>query len=316
MIPFTHVKTAVLLCMLCFIIIFTGCGKKGDPSLRIYEKPAAPANLSAIHRENAVLLSWSFSEKRAAPVAALFLFRSAGGDFEKLTELDSGARSYSDSAVSPGTAYAYKIVALSPSGMHSNDSNILAITPRSVPQPPSHLTFRIQEDRLMLRWEHPDADAVFLLYKSYADERFPLAPYREVPAGTLMFDDPAESGKTVYYTVRAARGSAIRDESAASAVLAVSPSDYVPSAPVNLQQTALSNGIFLSWEPMGETWVRGFRIYRRFGTEFHLLAETQIPTYVDTEAPEKARDYRIHALGPVKEGPPSEITGVRFVPQR
>ena len=34
---------------LCFL---AACGKKGDPTLKAYEKPAAPSTLSAMHRED------------------------------------------------------------------------------------------------------------------------------------------------------------------------------------------------------------------------------------------------------------------------
>jgi hypothetical protein len=63
--------------------------------------------------------------------------------------------------------------------------------------------------------------------------------------------------------------------------------------------------------------VTGYRVYKRAANgDYMRIGETQIPTFIDTEPPLTRRDYRVSAVGPLKEGPASEITGVVFVPER
>ena len=49
----------------CFLLI--SCGKKGDPTLKSYEKPVPPSNFHVVQRESEVTLSWDFPQKESAP---------------------------------------------------------------------------------------------------------------------------------------------------------------------------------------------------------------------------------------------------------
>jgi hypothetical protein len=53
--------------------------------------------------------------------------------------------------------------------------------------------------------------------------------------------------------------------------------------------------VFLYWDLPEESWVTGFRIYRKkAGQDYQLIGETQIPVFVDKEPAVTERDYRIN----------------------
>jgi hypothetical protein len=71
--------------------------------------------------------------------------------------------------------------------------------------------------------------------------------------------------------------------------------------------------VFLYWDEPDESWVTGFRIYRKTeGKDYLMIGETQTPGFTDMEPALTIRDYRLHAVGPVKEGPGIEIRGVKY----
>src|SRR3989304_9471614 len=53
-------RSSLLPFLLIFCLLIISCGKKGGPTLKLYEKPDAPSGLRAIHRESEILLFWDF----------------------------------------------------------------------------------------------------------------------------------------------------------------------------------------------------------------------------------------------------------------
>jgi hypothetical protein len=50
-----------------FFVILVSCGKKGEPTLKSYEKPDPPSNLSAIHRNQRLFCHGIFQKIRKRP---------------------------------------------------------------------------------------------------------------------------------------------------------------------------------------------------------------------------------------------------------
>ena len=46
--------------LLAAFFLLTACGKKGDPTLKSYEKPETPSQLTAVFRPSEVILTWQF----------------------------------------------------------------------------------------------------------------------------------------------------------------------------------------------------------------------------------------------------------------
>jgi hypothetical protein len=131
---------SLLLCIL--VLLMTSCGKKSAPSLVAYEKPPAPVLLGAVHRENRIILSWSFPADKTALISGFTILKSSGEGLQRIT-LPKDGRSFTDANFTCCTTYTYKIVAQSLAGILSGDSNALTVKPLEPPRPPAHLSFKI-----------------------------------------------------------------------------------------------------------------------------------------------------------------------------
>ena len=298
---------------LTIIMLFSiaACGKKSAPTLKEYEKPAQPTLLKAIHREDKIILQWDYPSEKEKAVAEFIILKSSGAEFKKLVHIEKGKRSYEDTAFETGGNYRYKIIAQSFKGVYSNDSNIIWISPLHPPSPPLSLSFAIRDNSLLISWEPAGKGLLYNIYKSLEKSKYGLSPLNSTPISESSFTDSFNINKTVYYTVRSLHATEIRDEGAPSKELDVDPSLLVPSAMKNVRYHAFADKVFLYWDSPEESWVSRFRIYRRTeGQDYLLIGETQIPVFVDNEPPLTKRDYRLHAVGPDKEGPGIEIREV------
>ncbi|TAN43191.1 MAG: hypothetical protein EPN25_01735 [Nitrospirae bacterium] len=299
----------VMIC-LAVLAIAAGCGKKGPPTLSSFEKPQAPSQLTAVHRDNEMKLFWNFPKDKEIVIHNFILLRSSGQEFRKIAEPARESRSFSDRDFSPGQGYQYKIAAQNHKGVFSSDSNIIAVTPGHVPEPPDNLLFRVGPNSLDLQWRGP-AGGLYNVYKSREKGVYGLQPLNKTPLSSLFFSDALDLGKTVYYTIRSLTDSSIRDESLPSSEITVDPHGFMPSPPAGLRAVLSSDRTYLFWDEPAERWVTGFRIYRRLdGEDYRLIAETQIPAFIDHGSSARKRDYRIHAVGPFSEGTGAELTGI------
>ena len=312
----TNSRRLFFVCLLVFTACFSlfGCGKKGDPTLKSYEKPDPPSPLRAIHRESEIILSWNFSKSNETSIKGFHLLKSTGGDFEEVTLLNNDQRSYIDTRFEIGAEYHYKVVAENLKGILSKDSNILVIKPVTPPAPPKNLSFTVTYDSLMLTWDSAGEGMLYNVYKSDKPGGYSLAPVNREPLKELSLKDVFTVNKSVFYTIRSLTGSVIRDEGPASVELMVNPEEFVPPAPGNLQAVPTQSNVYLIWKESPMTWVRGYRIYRETNKKqgFVSIGETQTPSFLDSEKATTKRNYRVTALGPAKEGPPAEIRNVFY----
>jgi hypothetical protein len=318
----------ILLFLLIFCILMISCGKKGEPTLKSYEKPDAPSGLRAIHRESEILLFWDFPAGEELTIKGFQLMKSipsspplgkeGWGDFEKIAFLEPDKRSYTDTDFKIGAQYRYKIVSENLRGVLSNDSNIIETIPEEPPLPPEKLSFKIEFNSLTLTWRSAGDEILYNIYKSNKKGIYSLTPLNKEPVKETSFKDSFDVEKIAYYTIRSLRGGLIRNEGPASEELEVTPSDFVPSAPEGLQAVVQDDKVYLIWKEVPETWVAGYRVYREIDKTagYQVIGETTVPAFIDQEKPVTKRNYRVTALGPSKEGPASEINDVVFVPYR
>lgn len=307
-------RTALLVLFSAALLI-SACGKKGALTLKSYDRPAAPTGLTAINREDRIHLQWAFPKDREITVQQLVILRAEGADFVKIGGTGAGARSYVDGEIRPDAHYRYKVVALNHQGVFSPDSNTVLITARRVPPAPQGLTFTIADAALELKWQSQQNGAMYNVYKSVESGRYGLEPLNPAPLTSPSFSDSLTMDKIVYYTVRGLTDAGSRNESAPSAEIVVDPLAFVPGPPKGLRSFASDNRIFLSWDLPAESWVTGFRVYRKTeGQEYTLVDETQIPAFIDQDPSAAERAYRVHALGPHRESAGVEIRGVHLLP--
>jgi len=304
-------------CLLLLCHLVAGCGKKGDPTLKAFEKPQAPSSLNAIHRESEIIISWDFPKSGEQGIKGFHVMKSSDNDFREIAFTEKDKRLYTDGDFHLNTVYHYKILSENLRGI-THDSVILSVEPLPPPPPPRDLSFEVHHETITIRWKHANEKISFTVYRSDRRGQYGLTPLNAEPVHDTSFQDTFDVNRTVYYTVRSTTGSAIRDEGPSSAELEINPFEFVPSAPEDLTAVATQDRTYLIWKEPPETWVTGYRVYRQLDTEgdYLLVGSTDTPTFTDREHIAGKRNYRVTARGPSKEGPPAEIRGVRFAPPR
>ncbi len=314
-----HRQTELILLLTAVVLTATifGCGKKGDPTLKSYDKPEAPSSIGVVHRENSIFISWAYPQTKEYLLSQFHILRSAGSGFEKLAIVDKESRSYVDKEISTGITYEYRVIAQNLRGTQSNSSAAASVAPVKVPLRPTKLTYSISENTVTLAWEPGTRGDLFNVYRSTEKGRYGMKPINSEPLSMPSFRDTFSVNTVFYYTVRSLTGGSVRDEGPASEELTIDAADLVPAMPLNLQAFPAPDKVFLSWAELDELWITGFNVYRKTGnSDFILLGRSQTPTFLDPEAPVSNRDYRVTALGTSQEGPAAEIRDVIFIPQR
>lgn len=307
----------LILTTVLLTIAVLGCGKKSNPTLKSYEKPETPSELSVVQREDAMLVKWAYPASKENLIAQFIVLRSAGSDFEKLSHITREKRSYTDKDITVGSRYDYKVISQNPRGVYSNDSATASAIPVAASRAPQKLSYTISGDALILKWDQTDKGTLFNVYRSLEKGRYSMIPVNQEPLSTPMFKDTFYPNSVLHYTVRSLAEGKVRGEGPASEELTVDAADLVPPMPLKLQAFPAADKVILSWEDLEEIWVTGFNVYRRAGSgNFVLLGKTETPTFLDPEPPASKRDYRVAAVGLAKEGPAAEIRDVIFIPQR
>ncbi|MDH4233242.1 MAG: hypothetical protein OEW04_14585, partial [Nitrospirota bacterium] len=263
-----------------------------------------------------IILQWNYPAEKESAIEAFIILKSSGAEFNTLAHVEKNRRSYEDTCLEKGGKYRYKVVARNFRGVQSDDSTILDIHMVDTPPPPSRLSFSIKNGTLLLAWNPVTEGLFYNVYKSVEKGKYGLYPANGSPIAENSFNDTFTINRTVYYTVRSLHGGDIRVEGIPSEELAVDPSELIPSPLKNCGHNTFPDKVYLFWEEPEESWVTGFRIYRRTaGQDYQLLGETQIPVFVDNEPALTKRDYRVHAVGPAKEGPGVEIRNILYKPE-
>jgi predicted small lipoprotein YifL len=301
-----HISLPLSFIIFVCLLSLPSCGKKGPLTLSSYEKPEAPTLLTLRHREDKIILSWSFPREKEKEIAGFLVMRSSGGEFEKIGSGEQRMRTFVDSDVISGTRLRYKILSQNLRGILSKDSNIMAITPSPGPVPPRSFSVRLSDDFLELSWENIGKGILYKIYRSFKKEVQAPVPLNAAPLSATVFRDSFFSDRRVYYTIRSL--SPNLDEGSPSQQFTVDPALFVPPAPRELHCFARTDRAYLYWNEADSPLIKGFRVYRKFGSgEYEFVGETQIPLFLDPDSPSRRRDYRVTAVGPSGEGQAAEI---------
>lgn len=303
--------------------LFCSCGKKGEPTLKSYEKPDPPSGFRVIQRESEIILLWDFPKDKEQAIKGFYLMKSTSENpplppFEKIAFLRNNVRSYIDTNFKIGSEYNYKIISQNIRGVTSNDSNIIDIKPKNPPSPPENLSFKIEYNSITLTWKSAGEGILYNIYKSYKKGSYSLMPLNKEPVKETFFRDNFDIKKPVYYIIRSLIGGNAWTEGPASKEMVIDPLEFIPSAPEALQAVVTDKSIYLSWKEPPETWITGYKVYREIDKKegFLFIGETQTPAFIDNENPFIKRTYRVTAMGPSKESSPAEIKDVVFIPYR
>lgn len=288
------------------LLLLISCGKKGPPTVKAYEKPQSPSSLTAYHREDKLILSWSYPGNMRSGLKDFSILRSEKDGFEKVGSVSNSQSSFMDETFKLDITYNYKVMAQNQKGVLSSDSNIITVTPKPVPPPPENIRFSVKADGVVLSWTSSGDGICYNIYKADEKGKYPESPLnKELICDTSFRDGSMSPERSVYYTLRALRMTDVRDEGYASEEREVGPSHFVPSAPSELR-VVKGDRTYLMWKESPEPWVRGYRVYRKIEgeKELALLSEVKIPAFTDTGKIDKKIWYMIKAVGPVTESEP------------
>ncbi len=294
----------LMLFLSIIVLISNSCGKKGDLTLKTFEKPAIAENLRALHRDNEIYISWNYPVSERPKIKGCQLLRSDANntDYRELAFLNINELFYIDRDFDIGLKYYYKIRCLSLRNIYSEDSSVIEVVPLQLLPKPEDISYILLDDSIRIQWQEIP-DAKYNIYKSPKKGSYSINPLNKTPIKENFFIDVIDTKKVFYYTVRSLHGSEIRDESPASEEIEVNPADFTPSAPLGLKYAPLEKRIYLIWQKNPEIWVKGYRIYRKrhLETNFSLIGESISPVFIDSEPLSMMTTYYITALGPKKE---------------
>ncbi|MBF0557912.1 MAG: fibronectin type III domain-containing protein [Nitrospirae bacterium] len=306
--------------------MLTSCGKKGEPTLVTFVKPAPVTNISVVHREDALLLSWSYSVSSDMQdlIKGFYVEKAVGNsdkiptEFKNIVFLPANVTHYTDNDFTAGTAYFYRILVLSVRNIISDQSPVIKVTPLMLPPAPAGLSYEVKNDAVDIRWKAAEGKIKYNIYKGRDKNVSSAVLLNKSALSGPLFSDKVETYLPSYYFVRSLLDSDIKDEGFPSEVLEVNPADFVPSKPSALKYVyARQGGLVLLWNENPETWVKRYHVYRKRATEsnFGFIGEAVTPTFKDNSPLNSQTTYYVTALGTSREGGASALLEVNPPPQ-
>ncbi|MBI3592977.1 MAG: hypothetical protein HY099_05805 [Nitrospirae bacterium] len=314
--------------VLSFFLVVS-CGKKGEPTLTTFEKPEPVKNIKAVHRENEIIISWSYpvSEESRELVKGFYMEKAeddGSKGFRNIAFLKNDVSQFVDREFKTGRTYLYRMRVYSIRNVISDASQAVKVQPSELPLPPAGLSYNVTNDSIEITWQGAignGQEAIgirYNIYKSYEKGKYPASPLNLTPLKEPFFKDRVEPQKTSYYVIRSLRDTGIKDEGFPSEELEVNPESFMPSNPSGLKFVHSKKTVVLMWKENSEIWVNRYRIYRKRISEdsFKLIGEAVTPTFKDDEPLISKTLYYATAVGPVKESIRSEPVEVYPVVER
>lgn len=310
MFSFHDKKRLFFLFLFVISLLISSCGRKGDPTLRSFEKPLPVKNLTAVHREDKVIISWDYPSSERDKIKGFYVERAeTASNFTAppLSFLNNDVSAYTDKEFKLKTEYFYKIRVYSLRDVISDDSPVVKVRPLPLYDPPTGLSYLLTNGAVKIQWDRLCNLIRYNVYKSYQKGKY-SAPLNKAPLGDDFISDRIDTKRPVYYTVRALHDTEVMDEGRPSDELEVSPDSFVPSNPTVLKFVIGEDRVYLMWNENNEAWLSGYKVYRKRASdpEFKMIGETVTPAFVDKDKLDSTTYYRVTALGPKKESIPSE----------
>jgi len=273
--------------------------------------PLAPDHLAALPVSTTqVELSWELNSVRATVPR---VERSANLAFwVELAVLDPGATNYSDTSVSAGTTYHYRVRACQLQDCSAFSALATATTPMLPPRPPVNFTAEAASDnQIHLAWQDASSDETgFRVERSSDGLTFAVVATLEANV-TSYVDANLAPGQTCYYRLCACNSGG---SSAASNVAVATTRVLPPLPPGGLTAEAVSaSEIRLAWQDASSD-ETGFRVERSSdGLTFAVveILDANTGDYDDGSlTPGMTRFYRLRAFNSGGESEASSVVQV------
>jgi fibronectin type 3 domain-containing protein len=166
--------------------------------------PPAPTGLTASAGSAQVSLTWAAS----TGAATYNVYRGTSPGAESATAIKTGLTStaFTDSTVTNGTTYYYKVAAVNSSGT-SPLSNEASATPNGPPAAPANLTASAGSGQVTLKWTATPGAATYNIYRGTTSNGEAATPIKTGVTATTYTDTGLTKGTTYYYKVAAVNAS-------------------------------------------------------------------------------------------------------------
>jgi subtilase family serine protease len=291
-------------------------------------KPSAPQNLTATAGTSQVALSWSApSTDGGSPVTSYKVYRGTSLGGETLLSGSETGTTYTDSAVTNGTPYYYKVTAVNTVG-ESLASNEVSATPVAPPAPtvpgaPRGLAAAAGDARVTLSWSAPSSDGGSALTGYNVYRGVTSGGEARIATGvgaTTYADTSLTNGQVYYYKVTAANsvGESLASNEVSAAPVAA-PTATVPGAPTGMTASAANGkGVNLTWSAPssnGGASITSYQVYRRTASGTYSLYSSAACTSATCAAKDTGTVrgtfyyYKVAAVNSVGTGPTSNEAG-------
>src|SRR5439155_1707476 len=228
--------------------------------------PGAPRDLGAVAGDATVALAWSSpSSDGGSTITNYKVYRGTiSGQLSFLATLPN-VLSYTDSAVTNGQTYYYKVTAVNAvgEGPRSNDASGTPTSSQTVPAPPRQLNATPGDAQITLTWLAPSSDGRspitgYTIYRGTNSGNRSFA----VPLGnvTTYMDTGLTNGQRYYYVVTAVNAIG---EGPPSSEVSAKPAT-VPGSPGNLQAIPGNRNVTIQWSGAANNGapVTNYTVYR------------------------------------------------------
>jgi fibronectin type 3 domain-containing protein len=181
--------------------------------------PPTPTGVTAAAGNGTVTINWSSS----AGATSYNIYRSttSGGEGTTVWANVSSGLSYTDSAVTNGTAYYYTVAAVNSAGTSAQSSQVTATPEPSLPAVPTGVTAAGASGSVTVSWSAVSGATSYKIYRSTTSGGEGSTAYATVTSGTSYTDTAVTNGTPYYYTVAAVNASGT---SAQSSQVSATPS--------------------------------------------------------------------------------------------
>ncbi len=274
--------------------------------------PGAPTLISVTPGNGQLTLSWSAPSSNGGSVVTGYnVYRGTETNTEVILESVGAVLTYTDTAVTNGQRYYYKVSAVNGvgEGARSNEVSGAPMAPATKPSAPTLNSPTAGDGQVTLTWSEPDdgGDAI-IGYNIYRGTSSGAETFLTDVGPVLSYTNTGlTNGQTYYYQVSALNGVGESERSSERSA-APESEDTVPGAPTLNSATAGNSQVTLSWSAPssdGGSSITGYNIYRgtAAGSESPLTTVGTVLTYVDNDVTNGGTYYyKVSAVNGVGEG--------------
>ncbi|GMQ57593.1 hypothetical protein AN1V17_19880 [Vallitalea sediminicola] len=203
--------------------------------------PNTPQGVNAISQDTKVNIKWnkvdnadSYKIKRST---------SQSGPYTVIQE-DIVDLQYTDTGVINGTEYYYVVSAVNKGGESNNSLEASVIPSAKLPQAPTGLTAKSQQNGINLSW-NPIYNASSYTIKRSETAGGPYETILENTTDTSFSDSGLTFGTTYYYVITANNTIGISNN---SEEVQGTPGQVLPEKPINIITKVKENNVYLTWD--------------------------------------------------------------------